>query len=182
MFLSVAPKYQDALDKAGYKYRLKYNPECATAKPKKQKRKRNILWFNPPYCSTVKTNVGGKFLKLITKHFPKTNPLHKVINRNNTKISYRTTSNMSQLISSHNKKILRKNENPVIKKCNCTKEPCPIEGKCQTENVVYQATVQSENNVETYVGLTSTTFKARWSNHKTAFKHVSHRNETALAQ
>ena len=76
----------------------------------------------------------------------------------------------------------RKNENPVIKKCNCTKEPCPIEGKCQTENVVYQATVQSENNVETYVGLTSTTFKARWSNHKTAFKHVRHRNDTALAQ
>ena len=182
MFMSVAPKYQEALDKAGYKYKLKYNPESATDKPKKQNRKRNILWFNPPYCSTVKTNVGGKFLKLINKHFPRSNPLHKVINRMNTKVSYRTTSNMKQIISSHNKKLLRKSENPKIKKCNCTKEPCPIEGKCQTENVVYQATIQSENDEQTYVGLTSTSFKVRWSNHKTAFKHEKHRNDTTLAQ
>ena len=108
--MSVAPKYQEALDKAGYKYKLKYNPESATDKPKKQNRKRNILWFNPPYCSTVKTNVGGRFLKLINKHFPRSNPLHKVINRMNTKVSYRTTSNMKQIISSHNKKLLRKSE------------------------------------------------------------------------
>ena len=99
----------------------------------------------------------------------------------NTKVSYITTSNTKQIISSHNKKLLRKSENPKIKKCNCTKEPCPIEGKCQTENVVYQATVQSENDEQTYVGLTSTSFKARWSNHKTAFKHKKHKNDTTLA-
>ena len=89
---------------------------------------------------------------------------------------------MKQIISSHNKKLLRQSENPKIKKCNCTKEPCPIEGKCQTENVVYQATVLSENDEQTYVGLTSTSFKARWSNHKTAFKHKKHKNDTTLAQ
>ena len=109
MFQSVAPIYQAALDKAGYKYKLKYDPECVTAKKKNRKRKRDELWFNPPYCATVKTNVGAKFLKLISKHFPKTNPLHKVINRRNTKVSYRTTANMKKVISSHNKKIPQKN-------------------------------------------------------------------------
>ena len=59
---------------------------------------------------TVKTNVGAKFLKLIDKHFPKSNPLNKVINRSNTKVSYRTTSNIKKIISSQNSKVVRKNE------------------------------------------------------------------------
>ena len=96
MFQSVVQIFQEALDKAGYKYKLKYDPDCATAKKRNRNRKRPVLWFNPPYCATVKTNVGAKFLKLISKHFPKTNPLHRVINRKNTKVSYRTTANMEK--------------------------------------------------------------------------------------
>ena len=61
MFESVAQRYQDALDKAGYTYKLKFNPESATTSQNKRSRKRNILWFNPPYSISVKTNVGANF-------------------------------------------------------------------------------------------------------------------------
>ena len=81
IFRSVAPLYQEALDKAGYDYKLQFNPEIATPKKNSRCRKRNVLWFNPPWSSSVKTNVGATFLKLIDKHFPKDNPLSKIFNR-----------------------------------------------------------------------------------------------------
>ena len=62
-------------------YKLKFNPEIATTKTNPRCRTRHILWFNPPYSNSVKTNVGAMFLKLVDKHFPKSNPLNKVINR-----------------------------------------------------------------------------------------------------
>ena len=74
MFNSVAQIYQDALKNAGYTHVLKYTPTAATEKKKTRKRYENMLWFNPPYSQNVKTNVGAKFLKLISKHFPKSNP------------------------------------------------------------------------------------------------------------
>ena len=64
IFDSVAPLYQDALNKAGYNYTLKFDPETGTQNRKSRCRKRNILWFNPPYSSSVKTNVGAKILRL----------------------------------------------------------------------------------------------------------------------
>ena len=57
------------------------------------------------------------------------------------------------------------------KLCNCRKkEECPLDGKCLIKNVVYRAEVKSLNRIETYVGLSSTTFKERWRNHKADFK------------
>ena len=114
----------------------------------------------------MKTDVGKKFLKLIDKHFPKTNPLHKIVNRKTVKISYRNTPNMKNIVNSHNQKILKSSEKQDSEKtCNCTKSPCPIQGKCLTDNVVYQAVVTTETEEQTYIGLAATTFKARLSNH-----------------
>ena len=174
--------YQDALNKAGYEYKLKFNPEIATTKTNSRCRKRKILWFNPPYSTSVKTNVGAMFLKLVDKHFPKSNNLSKVINRKNTKVSYRTTSNIKKIISSHNKKVVRKNETPVEKKmCNCQKPPCPLQGKCLTDNLVYQAMVKCDDSEHTYVGLAPTTFKLRFGNHKKSINHERYRKETYLS-
>ena len=90
---------------------------------------------------------------------------------------------MKKIISTHNQKVIRNSENSVENRmCNCTKNPCPLGGKCQTNNLVYQATVKSENNRRTYIGLTSTTFKSRWANHQTAFNHQTHRNNTSLSK
>ena len=45
-----------------------------------------MSWFNPPFNSTVRTNIGAEFLKLIDKCFPPGHPLKKIINRNTVAI------------------------------------------------------------------------------------------------
>ena len=62
--------------------------------------------FNPPWSSNVRTNVGAKFISLVKKHFPKSSPLYPIFNTKKLKVSYKTTSNMSLVIKSHNKKVL----------------------------------------------------------------------------
>ena len=96
---------QDALDKSGYKHKLKYKVNIDTVSNKKQ-RKRNIIWFNPPYSKNVKTNIGKIFLNLIKKHFPPHHKSHKLFNRNTVKISYSCMRNIKSIINSHNTKIL----------------------------------------------------------------------------
>ena len=62
IFDKAAPTYQDALDKSGYKFKLKYEPSQETRK-QNNTRKRKITWFNPPYAENVETNIGKKFLR-----------------------------------------------------------------------------------------------------------------------
>ena len=65
---------------------------------------------------------------------------------------------------------------------NCRNLTCPLEGKCFTKNIVYQATVEEENGTpSTYVGLTSTTFKARLGVHKNSFIDPD-ANQTSLSK
>ena len=95
-FNEAAPTYQTALNKSGYKHTLKYrNNENAPNTRCKRTRKRQIVWYNPPFNSAVTTNLGKKFLALIDKHFPpnkqREDKLNKIINRHCLKISYRTT-------------------------------------------------------------------------------------------
>ena len=97
--------YQDALDKSGYKHKLKYKANIDTVSNKKQ-RKRNIIWFNPPYSKNVKTNIGKIFLNLIKKHFSPHHKFHKLFNKNTVTSSYSCTRNIKTIINSHNTKIL----------------------------------------------------------------------------
>ena len=48
--------------------------------------------------------------------------------------------NMSSVLSSHNRKILAENEKPD--KCSCkNRDECPLENKCLTPRVIYEADV-----------------------------------------
>ena len=62
MFNSAAPIYQDTINKIGYNYQLKFDPTATKNKPKSRLRKHHILWFNPPFNSTVSTPIGKTFL------------------------------------------------------------------------------------------------------------------------
>ena len=102
-------------------------------------------------------------------------------------MSYRTTPNLGKIISSHNSKILRNmNNTESDKECNCRKkELCQMNGKCQFKNIIYQATVIPEQEgmkKENYIGLTSTTFKARWANHKASLRNRNLESSCKLAQ
>jgi len=186
MFNSVVPVYQEALKKAGYCHKLEYQQaEAEPAKKTKSRcRSRKVTWFNPPFSKNVKTRVGDEFFKLISKHFPKSNPLSKIINRNTVKMSYRCTPNMGKIISSHNSKLLSKETNENEKTCNCGKKECPLGGNCLLKNLIYQATVTTKEDppVEKhYVGQTSTTFKERLANHNSNMNHEEQEGMTALS-
>ena len=66
-------------------------------------RQRNILWFDLPYSKSVATNAGKYCLSLTNKHFPKSNPFHKIFNLNTLKLSYSCMGNSKIIISNHNK-------------------------------------------------------------------------------
>ena len=104
IFNEAARMYDDALKKSGYSHKLKYRPPKPTHKKKKG---RNIIWFNPPYNRAVSTNVGRIFLSLIDRHFGGDPELHKLFNRNNIKVSYRTGRNIKAKIDGHNNTKLR---------------------------------------------------------------------------
>ena len=86
-------EYEKALWESDYKnVSLTYTDK----KSIKQKRNRscNIIWFNLPFNKNVSTKVAERFLNLIDQHFPKSNKLHAILNRNTVKISYSCTQNI----------------------------------------------------------------------------------------
>ena len=64
VFQEAKGPYQDALENAGYKFRLKFNPPKPPSNSRP--RKRNITWYNPPYCKSVKTSLAKEFFKDIS--------------------------------------------------------------------------------------------------------------------
>ena len=62
--------YKECLKKSGYTQgNIEYHEKPKTAASKKNRR-RNILWFNPPWSANVATNIGKRFFRLLERHFP----------------------------------------------------------------------------------------------------------------
>ena len=129
---------------------LEFNPpnnDQNASKSGSRKRKRNIVWYNPPFSKHVSTNVGRKFLNLIDKHFPKGHILHKLFNRNNVKVSYCCMKNMSRIIKTHNESAIQKSEKNTTRpaknmQLNCRKpNVCPLMENYLFKSIIYKATV-----------------------------------------
>ena len=182
LFNNHKKEYQDALQNSGHKTKLKFEKENEQNK-RRNNRNRNVIYYNPPFNISHKTNLGKTFLKLIDKHFPKNHILYKVINRKNVKISYSCCPNIQNIINSHNRKILndRPQELPQKNKtCNCRqKQDCPLNNKCCTSCVIYKATINNEKT--NYIGMTQGKFKDRFTQHKHTFKNKSKSNATTLS-
>ena len=186
VFKEAIPVYKAELERSGFTHKLEYRPGSdQTNTRKKGNRKRKITWFNPPYSKNVQTNIGKQFLNLLDKNFPANHPLRKIINRNTVKISYRCMPNMKTKISSHNFKVLKGAEEiQPIYGCNCTNAigPCPLNGNCLVNSLVYKAEVTDQNqNSTTYTGLTRNTFKQRFYGHRHSFKNRSSEHSTTLS-
>ena len=101
------PICDEALKKSGSHEKLEYVREKVEKHGKEDGRwKRKIMWFNPPYCNNVKSNVGKQFLKLVRRHLPKGHKLNKIFKKNTLKVSFSCMRNMSSILTSHNKTIL----------------------------------------------------------------------------
>ena len=120
-------------------------------------------------------NIGREFLRILSKNFPLKHRHHKIFNRNTVTISYSCLPNMSSIIKSHNNKVIANSQKTIDmaksdgKTCNCRKQAaCPLEGKCLTESIIYQATLSSNNENSQkfrYIGLTEGNFKSRYNGH-----------------
>ena len=102
----------------------------------------------------VKTNVGKQFLRTVDECFPRGHVLRPIFNRNTVKISYSCMPNIKNIVDAHNKKLLKRpNEATQQEKtCSCRKkEECPLGNKCLTRSVIYQATVETDEERQTHI-------------------------------
>ena len=93
--------------------------------------------------------------------------------------------NMGSIIKKHNKKIL--SNTPAISDdgCNCrSKDQCPIENKCLSSALVYNATVTTNDSSpgKNYIGLTEGTFKKRFYGHQLSIKDRKYAKSTELSK
>ena len=183
-FLKALPPYKEALQKSGYNEEMPYTQP---SRNNKRQRRRNVIWFNPPYDQSVTTNVANQFLKLVDKHFPHHHRYHKLFNRRNVKCSYSCMKNMADIIRSHNVKVLSTTANNSAvptRNCNCRQRlNCPLDGMCLKECIVYKATVSVPNKpTRFYYGLTEGAFKTRFNNHTRSFRVEDQRRVTELSK
>ena len=76
-------------------------------------------------------------------------------------------NNIKSIIIKHNAHIIRnsQSQNTETDNCNCdNKNTCPLPKQCMTNNIIYKATVTTNNTNDTkhYIGIKATTFKGKW--------------------
>ena len=179
--------FQEALDRAGYRHELTYREENSSDRGlSRRTRRRNVIWFNPPYSANIKTKIGKEFFKILRKHFPKGSKYYKLFNQNTVKLSYSCMPNMGSAIAGHNKRLLDDTPNSINRDhgCNCTGgvDECPLDGNCQIQEVVYRAVVSSNEDQKEYIGQTKNTFKSRYDGHTDSFRHIGRKKKTTLSK
>ena len=120
---------------------------------------------------------------LLSKHFPASHRLSKIINKNTIKLSYSSMPNMANIIKSINNAVLDPKPDKKAKLCNCRNaSQCPLYGECLEESLVYEATLSTVSERRPYLGIAETTFKTRYGNHKKSFNHDRYKAETELSK
>ena len=153
------------------------------SKNKKNKnRKRHILWYNPPYCRSVKTNIGKNFLQIVSESFPKSHKLNKILNRNTVKISYCCLPNVGSKILAD---AMNKYRGPKIdENTPCINhrgnKECPVVGgSCNLRNNVYNAKIITNNKTFNYIGISEPPLRQRIATHAYSFR--TNNNQTELS-
>ena len=88
---------------------------------------------------------------------------------------------MASHTSAHNKKVLNPKMEAPVEKCVHRAYPCPLQDRCNKGPLVYQADVSTTNVTKTYYGLAGTTFKKRYSGHRSNLENRED-NGTALSK
>ena len=113
----------------------------------------------------LETNIEKTLLRLIGKHFPKTNKFHKIFNRNNVKVSYSCLPNFAKIIKSQNHRILSEEKTQDQPKCNCRqKDTCPLEGHCLDKELICRCILKENTTSDrvNYNSFTENSFKYRF--------------------
>ena len=81
IFNETTPYYKRHLASCGYNEKPAYQQQGENNENIGKNRKRNIVWFNPPY-SKLLTNIGKYFFRLLNKYFPPGHKFCKIFNKN----------------------------------------------------------------------------------------------------
>ena len=130
-----------------------------------------------------KTIKHSRFALVFHTVFSCLDPLMK---HSNSLFTY-NMNNVKSIITKHNAHIIRnsQSQNTETDNCNCdNKNTCPLPKQCMTNNIIYKATVTTNNTNDTkhYIGMTATTFKERYANHTSSFRHKKDSNKTELSK
>ena len=152
---------------------LKFSPTI----PTRNHRRRNIICFNLPFSSDVKTNVRQLFLTPLQKHFLRHHKYYKLFNKNKVKISCSCMLNMESVTQNQKANLLSNHTTPVRER-SCSsrqKSECPLNNECLSESLVYIAVVsQTLSQINKYYYETcEKTFKERYNNHTATFRNKS---------
>ena len=80
IFKRASTVFNDALSINGYKSKLEFKKKTLSKNKNKKNRKSKTIWFNPPFSLNVRTDVAKRFLRIVSKNFPKSHRLHKLFN------------------------------------------------------------------------------------------------------
>ena len=85
VFKSSKYQYEKTLRDIGYTdFKLMFNKTRNNQTLKS--RQRNMTWFNPPFSRRDSRSIGKSFVQLLRHHFPPSNKLHKVFNKNTVEV------------------------------------------------------------------------------------------------
>ena len=116
--------YKKCIKNSGYKNKLQYQKPKENNQNKK-KRKRNIIWSNPLYSKSVKTNIGEIFIKLISKHLLPNHKFGKIFDKTQLKLRHFCMPNIRSKINGHNKNALQLKTTLSIEYWNLNKTKRP---------------------------------------------------------
>lgn len=83
---SIKKDYNEALTSSRHRHnKLKGYDKNNSNSNRKVNRPRKIRYFNHPFCFSVKTNKGKRFLDRVSLHFPNKKEIHTIFTRNRSK-------------------------------------------------------------------------------------------------
>ena len=90
--------------------------------------------------------------------------------------------NIKSIINNDEIKVL----NNTAESCNCrNKSNCPLDGKCLTPNIIYEAQITSNQlnyKQKIHMGTTKTDFEHRFNNHAKSFNLEHFENDTGRSK
>ena len=95
--------------------------------------------------------------------------------------------NVGAAIQNNNKRILHERDDAAnvtaTRDCNCRRSAkCPLDGKCLTQAVIYEAKLKTCSDEYTYIGLTEGPFKTRFNGHTQTFNHEKYRHSSEISK
>ncbi|XP_029650703.1 myb-like protein I [Octopus sinensis] len=82
--------------------------------PTQYKNRNKYIWFVIPFGKQIRSNLPLQFCQAIASNFPRNSRYYATVNSHKVRIAFSNTKNLSQIISSHNNKLLNKTLSPTF--------------------------------------------------------------------